>query len=328
MKKFLLLIFCFCFIFPLSGCGNNAVREANMEYMVSSIGFDKAGQKIKIIAEIIIVNSGQGETGAQPMLFSAVGKSPEDAMYKLHSKLSKPLMLNHSGLLVISKKLSDEAVKEIMNICITDKNITGAIKLIATENAEKLMNIKPNSDIALGYEISNALKQYSEFSGINYKNRFYEIESKREGKTKCYALPYLSARKESYAIEGVLIYKNDSPVLALNNNSAIMYSLMSNSYGQGKIQIDNNQYEINLKSVKYDILYKSETLYVTMYLDIEAVDEVVEYLSYKIKNAPLFDEDIYYFADRISRKKPQVWDKIKSDYKNIFKGANLSFEVI
>lgn len=328
MKRLALLALCFVFVAFLSGCGNNTPRETDMEYMVSSIGFDKTGQSIKIIAEIIVVNSGQSKTGAETKLFSAEGKSPRDAMYKLHCKLSKPLMLNHSGLLVLSKNLAADEIDEIMSICITDKSITGAIKLIATENAEKLMKIKPNSDIALGYEISSALKQYSEFTGIDYKNRFYEIEAKRESVTKSYALPYFSTGEESYSIDGVLVYKNDSPALMLNNNDTVIYSLVSNSYKRGEVQIDDCLFEIRLKSVKYDISYKNEKLYINMRLDIDAADEAIEYLSHKIKGMSVFKEDIYNFADRIYRKKPKIWGNIKGDYKNIYKDANLSFEVI
>lgn len=328
MKKILSLLLCFAFIVSLCGCGNKSARETDMEYMVSSIGFDNEGKKTKIIAEIIVVNSGQNDSGAQTEVLVAVGDSPKDALYSLHSKLSKPLMLSHSGLLIIGESLSADTVSEILNICITNKDITGAIKIVATQSAEKLIKIKPKSDIALGYEISNALKQYSAFTGITYKNRFYEVEAKREGATKVYALPYFSAGEENYTIDGLLIYKNDSPVLKVDNNDSAIYSLMSNSYKKGEILFDNSTLKIKLKSVKYDIAYKREKLYINMTMDIDGDDDSIKALSRKINATPIFAEDIYYFADRIYRKKPELWGKIKNDYNNIFKGADLSFEVI
>ena len=327
MKKLLLLAFCIVFVVSLPGCGNSFVREADMEYMVSSIGFDKLGQEIKMFAEIIVVNSGESETGAKTQIFSAAGKSPRDAMYKLHSKLSKPLMLNHCGLLVISEKIQVDEIKEIFNICLLDKSITGAIKLIATKNVESLMNLKPESDIALGYEISNALKQYSNFTGAQYKNRFYEIEAYREGKTMSYSLPYFSVENEKYYIDGSLIYKDDAIVLSLDNNDSIKFSIMSGNFKSGKISGENG-FEIKLKSVSYDIDYKNKKLYVAVKLDIDGDSNAIQFLKSEIHKGKISKLDIYYIADRIYRKHPELWEKIEKDYKDIFKNAKVNFEVI
>lgn len=324
---------CFSFVVSvvvllcLMGCSNN-YSETDMEYMVSSIGFDKKGEKVNVFVEIIVVNSGENSSGAKSKVLNSCGYSVGDAVYNLHSSLAKPLMLNHCGLLILGESIDESDLKDIFKLCYYDKNITMAIEVIGVKKVEELMKVKPSSNIALGYEISEAIRQYSEFSGVDFKNRFYEIESKRQGKTQAFMVPYFSVSKENYSIDGLAVYKSDKVVLRLDNNETSIYSVMTGSFKKGKMQIDKKSENIHLKSLKYDIDYDEKQLVVNVVLDVDAPGVILERLNREIKKTKIFYEDIYYIADHIYRKKPHIWNKIKDSYSSKFKNAKLSFEVV
>lgn len=311
----------------MSGCKNSYPSETDMEYMVSSIGFDKLEQTVTVFAEIIVVNSADSSKGAITQIFKADGKTAETALYNLHTSLSKPLMLNHCGLLILGEGIDREILAEILSICLKNTDITGAIKVVATKNAENLINIKPVSNIAIGYEISEALKQNSEFSGIQYKNRFYEVEADRNGHTNIFMLPYLTVLEDKHKISGLKIYKNDTAFKILKGDSAVLYSLMSNRFKKGTVKIGDTSFLLDLKSVNYKINYKNDKLYVDINLNIDAQKDSLKLLTDTLKNTVVEKNDIYYIADRIYRKERKIWQTVKSDYQKVLSDAQITFEV-
>ena len=58
MKKLLSICICVLLILPLCGCSaKEAIASDKQEYIVSSLGFDSKNSRIKMILEVIIINS-------------------------------------------------------------------------------------------------------------------------------------------------------------------------------------------------------------------------------------------------------------------------------
>lgn len=327
INRFLCFILTVFILISLSGCKNSYPSETGMEYMVSSIGFDKTAEKVTVFAEIIVVNSADSSKGTMTQILKADGKTAKTALYNLHSSLSKPLMLNHCGLLILGEGIEGNALVEILNICLDNKDITGAIELVATKSAEKLINVKPVSQIAIGYEISEAIKQNSDFSGIVYKNRFYEVEAGRNATNNVFSLPFFTVEEKQHKISGIKIYRNNLSFKTLKGDSVGLYSVMSNNFKNGSVKIGDRSFSLNLKSVNYNIDYKEDKLFVKVSLDVDTKNENLNFLANELEKTVIEKRDIYYISDRIYRKERKIWDVIKNDYHKIFKAAEIIFEV-
>lgn len=326
-NRLLSLTLCVLLLLGVAGCKSSYPSETDMEYTVSSIGFDKTGNTVTAFAEIIVVNSNNSEDGAKTQIFESDGKTPKTALYNLNSSLSKPLMLKHCGLLILGDGIDRECITEILNICLNNKDITGAIKIVATKSAENLINIKPLGNIAVGYEISEALKQNSKFSGIEYKNRFYEVESNRESETKVFCLPYFNTQEDKHKIDGIKIYKNDTPLKILKDDDAIIYSVISKNFSVGTVKIGDTSFNLELKNTNYDIKYQNGKLLVKVSLSVETEQNNLKLLKNAIDNTDIIKTDVYYIFDRIKRKERKIFETIKDDYQEVYKNAEITFEV-
>ena len=299
-----------------------------MEYMVSSIGFDRSADLVNVTAEIIVTDSSGSESAAEAKSFSASGSTADGALYSLSASLSKGLMLNHCGLLVLGQTLTQEDISEIFEICLKNKDITQAIRIVAAEAAEELLSLKPTSQIALGYEISKLLEQSSEYTGTEYKNRFYEIEARREGKASYYALPLFKAEEELARLDGLRLYSYDKQVEDLKNDEVFLYSLMSDSFRSGRVQAENKSFFASREKIRYTFSYEKEKLYVRVAITLDTDDEGLKLINSQLKSEKIIKTDVYGIADRISKKEPLIWQGIKDDYKTVFKNAQVVFEGI
>ncbi len=328
MKKISSLFLCFFTVLCLAGCDISGYpSETNMEYMASSLGFSKANGGIKALAEIIVVNSDSKAEGTAKTVMSAEGETVETAIYNLRATLAKPLMLNHCGLLVLDRKLSREQITDIWDYCFKEKSITQAIEAVCTDNAEKLLNLKPSSAVAMGYEISTALKQNREYTGVNNRNRYYQIENLRRRKSNSYAVPFLSVIDQKHKIEGLQVYYNDMPFEIIKEDGAAMFSMLNNSFKQGTVNLDKKCFNVGLGSVNYSFSYKNNKLSVILSLNLEGGKDGVDTVKNSIKNIRIYEKDVYGIADEIYRRDLKLWNRIKDNYEEIFAAADIDFRV-
>ena len=326
MKRILSFLMGFVALITATGCDfKNYPSEADMEYMVSSLGFDKSGETVLAFAEIIVVNSSDNKKAAEARLFSSSGKTVEAALYKLNAQLSKPLMLKHCGLLALGEELDSKALSDIYDFCFERKDVTQAIEVVATEKTEKLLSLKSVSTIALGYEISTAIKQNSRYTGIEYKSRFYEIEAKRQGKSKSYALPFLQVEDEKYEISGFKIYKNDKAVFKTDLQGAVLYSLVSNSYKSGICEIDGSTVNLKLHSVKYNFEFSNGQFFSEANVYVIAKEDDFNKLSTAFAAFTPIQEDIYMLEDSLYSQDSKLYKKLEDNYSQHYKNGKISF---
>jgi len=313
----------------MCGCsGYEYPSETDMEYMVSSLGFDKNGEKVSAFAEIIVVNSGDGEKSPEVKLFEGVGENVRSALYSLNKGLAKPLMVKHCGLLVIGDGIDADTLNDIFVFSFENKEITQAIKVVSTENAGELLSLKANSNIALGYELTTALKQNSRHTGIVYKNRLYEIAASLEKKSPYYALPVFSVSNDKYSIDGVKIFFDTNAVLTTDEKGAILHAIMSNNFKNGEIKLGSECFNVKLCSVKYDFSYKKNLLKtdVVITVDTQNNDNLLM-LKNAIHKQTVLKTDIYGILDRIYAEKPELFSKIKDNYGSLFGLGEINFTV-
>ena len=328
MKRFLILLVTVVVCFVISGCdAYNYPLETDMEYMVSSLGFDKKGNSISVFAEIIVVNSGDGEKAPKTQLFKGQGENVKAAVYNLNTGLAKPLMLKHCGLVVVGDGVDSGALSEVFDLLFLNKDVTQAIELVSTNSAEKLLSLKSNSNIALGYEITTALKQNSRHTGIIYKNRLYEIAASREKKSPVYVLPVFTVENENYFIDGVKVYFDTTAVLTTDQTGAFLHALMSDSFKSGEIELGSDCFDLKLSSVKYDFLYKKDRLNINVIITVDTEKEKVLLLKDAILSENISKTDIYGILDRIYAEDTELYYKIADNYGELFENSQIKFTV-
>ncbi len=183
MKRFFLSLLLVLF---LCGC-----EKRGPEYLVSSIGFDKQNDNYKVCFESVIINS--EDTKQTVKLLKGEGNTLKGAINQIKKQCTQPLLLSHCGVLVMGENISQNELSDIARFCVKNEEITLSSFLIKTENAEKLLSVKPVSSLTVGFDIMGLLEQNK-----NYKNRLFEFVNKGYNTT----LPSLSINNGGLMLGG------------------------------------------------------------------------------------------------------------------------------
>lgn len=111
MKKKILIIL---IIFILSGCYN--YKELNKIAIVSSIAIDKEDNEYLVSAQVMNVKSDEESQSSNVIVYSAKGKSIEEAMRKMTTKTSRKLYGGHISKLVLSEDIAKEGIINVIDM--------------------------------------------------------------------------------------------------------------------------------------------------------------------------------------------------------------------
>ena len=200
MKRIIILSLCLCF---LCGCrSTRSVIAENGRFLVSAIGFDQKGDNVLVSVEAIVVNSGDSEQPPTATVFEGKGKTSVLALENAVKKSIKPLDFSHCAMVVLGERLTDSTVNEIYKYCLENNEITVSVGFAKTSSANKLLKLKPTSDIAIGYELAVMLETQYTQNDIRFNNRFYELENARIKGEKEVVLPFFEINNEIFYLVG------------------------------------------------------------------------------------------------------------------------------
>lgn len=329
MKKLCLAVIIPVLILTLTGCSAaESFSTIAHEYLVSALGFDQNGDEITAFFETVVINSEDASAEKKNELLSGSGYDIDTALRHAADKATETLELSHCAAVVISESVDKEKIKEIFEFLSKEKSITLSIILISTENAGELLSCETISSVAVGYDIMNMQQANTRISGINYKNRFFELEAARKKDIKTFTLPYFKVTIGEYFIDGMTVYKEDSAVMRLDNQESSVYAIATDSQGKGILNFSDRQ--INVESVKTDCVLKGD-IAPKIVLEAEIKTESGKEAEYEIKESikNLFsasqelEVDLFSIGNIIERKKNDFYLKIKKDYYGFYKTAEL-----
>lgn len=162
MKKAFLIL---ALAIILCGC-----QKRGPEYLVSGIGFDKTEKGYSVCFESVIINS--EDTKQTVKLLKGEGKTLKSAISEIKKQCTQPLLLSHCGVLAIGDGITKDELSDIGEYCVNSGEITFSAFVIKTENAQKLLSVKPLSSISAGFDIMGLLEQNK-----RQKNRLFELIS-------------------------------------------------------------------------------------------------------------------------------------------------------
>lgn len=189
------------------GTGDNIKNDRR--FMVSALGFETDGFLIKVTSELIIINSEDPETPPQAKTFSAKSSTVTGALEDISARLSRPMLLEHCGIIAIGDRMNEKRFSEICDYCFAENRITLSAYMISVPDPEELLSGEPESSAAVGYDIMNIIEQQSAANGINTNSRFFEVESARESGKSTFFLPRFEKTESGAVFSGIAVFEHD-----------------------------------------------------------------------------------------------------------------------
>lgn len=178
-------------------------------FMVSALGFESDGFLIKVTSELIIINSEDPDTPPQPKTFSAKSSTIGGALEDISALLSRPMLLEHCGIIAIGDKTDEKRFSEICDYCFSENRITISAYMISTPDPEQLLSGEPEFSAAVGYDIMSIIEQQNAAMGKSTSSRFFEVESARENGKNKFFLPRFIKTEDGVSLSGTAVFEND-----------------------------------------------------------------------------------------------------------------------
>lgn len=189
------------------GLGSNIKNDRC--FMVSALGFETDGFLIKVTSELIIINSEDPETPPQAKTFSAKSSTVTGALEDISARLSRPMLLEHCGIIAIGDRMNEKRFSEICDYCFAENRITLSAYMISTPDPQKLLSGGSESSAAVGYDIMSIIEQQNSASRLNTNSRFFEVESARENGESSFLLPHFIKENDGVCEDGIAVFEND-----------------------------------------------------------------------------------------------------------------------
>lgn len=210
IKKLFLIITALSLSVTLTACrGAGENIKNDRRFMVSALGFETDGFLIKVTSELIIINSEDPEISPQAKTFSAKSSTVTGALEDISARLSRPMLLEHCGIIAIGDRMNEKRFSEICDYCFAENRITLSAYMISVPDPEELLSGEPESSAAVGYDIMNIIEQQNAANGINTNSRFFEVESARESGKSTFFLPRFEKTESGAVFSGIAVFEHD-----------------------------------------------------------------------------------------------------------------------
>lgn len=210
IKKLFLIFTALSLSVTLTACrGTGENIKNDRRFMVSALGFETDGFLIKVTSELIIINSEDPEPPPQAKTFSAKSSTVTGALEDISARLSRPMLLEHCGIIAIGDRMNEKRFSEICDYCFAENRITLSAYMISVPDPEELLSGEPESSAAVGYDIMNIIEQQSAANGINTNSRFFEVESARESGKSTFFLPRFEKTESGAVFSGIAVFEHD-----------------------------------------------------------------------------------------------------------------------
>lgn len=322
MKKLLSLFLIISILYFLCGCSaKEAIASDKQEYIVSSLGFDNSDGRIKMLIEAIVVNTDDLSEEKTSKIISGEGSNVNEAFAAIISQITQPLSLGHNAVTVIGRKINFLQLEEIFEFLRDNKQINIATMLVATDNAEKLLSCDAVSSVAVGFDVMSMIEVTEEKKGTVFKNRFYEAEALNTKPMKTIYMPYVSEKNGKFLLTGLAVYSDNNFLKILKNEEIPLFCIATDSMARGEIVLEGKKIEIKYSKVTYSFSFADEKLYIELNVRLKSRGSI-ETLKKQTKTI-LEQDDIFGIGNILSRKNPEIFDKIKKDYAYYYKNADI-----
>jgi len=308
------------------------------------------------------MDNSSSEGGPQTLIRSAVGITIADAMAKLQEKLPRKIFWGHTDVFIFDEGLAESGIAKHVDFIMRHPQLRERGQIfVSKQNAKEVLSLLP----PLERDLSEVLRELGQHKlGLNITTKTL-AQMLRSDSGDC-ALPWISILppveakdpKQTIAyITGTAIFKKDKMigliddsltrgVLWLRDEIQLAVITIKPPHTKGYIsvnllqaestlipKIENGKWKIILKSESNsDIVQNTTNLDVTNPAVVKLLEHHLEQATEKRINLAReqvqknLKADIFGFAEAFHRKYPDVWNKEKDRWHEIFPDVEVTFK--
>ncbi len=251
MKKIIVILIAISFI--LCGCKSDYI-ETDKRLIVSALGVDTSNGDIVVYVETVKIGENSTDTSYSPVIYKGMGKSVRIAIFNVQNQLPESLSFGHCPILVLSEKLSDRQIDEILNYCISDDEFTLSIIPVCTEKVESMLECNGEGKELVGHKAVELLNACEKNTGMHLSQNLVDVINSINNENKSFILPrFTVSNAKEFSLSGAGLYYNNMLIKTCNLlQSQIIYMTQQRLSG-GSIKPENSYEIIALKSAGCDI---------------------------------------------------------------------------
>ena len=363
IKRIAYLCVMILMVLPLTGCWDYI--PISQITIVSGITIDKdqASNEYQLAFEIYDVKSSSKDEGVKPKIIDSTGTTIFEAIRNAKSKLSNKLYFGAAQVIVVNESIAKEGMKPIIDFFLRDKELRETTKLVISQekSAKDILTSEYTDEKIISTQIDSIITENAKVTLSTVNSSLYQTYNILKSEEISLVLPaFKNNKKNNITIteaNGIAIFKEDKLKGYLFPEETKYYSFVVNEVEGGVLAFENINSDI--KKISLEIVSNKTRLSYT-YTDnkikmivepkvnvhlgeiegyfnstdekqIQKLEETTgmllgENISSVIKKVQTkYQTDIFGFGSYINKKKPKLWNKLSSNWNEIF--SNLEVEV-
>ena len=252
MKKIIIVLL---LIIVTTGCYNYV--EINNLVIISGIGIDYKGDNYYVTFESLYQNKESSDSNFEKgILKNGQGKTISQAFDNLTLSLEKEPYFAHLKVVVISKEIANNHMKEFFDFFLRNNDIRNIFSLVVSsdESPEEILK-SSNKYFPVASEKIKSILENNIYSNYISKNKYFKkIASNYLSEDKNISLSTIKLDNDNIILDKIIIFNNIKPVGYLNNDMSLILSIIDNNN-------PSSLFAINYKKNKKIAIrvYKSKT---------------------------------------------------------------------
>ena len=286
-----------CTLFLCSCASVYGYGEPEDKLTVSALGFDGDGESISVVAR----------SAVDERIFIGEGESVDGAMSHIKGADEKGLELSHLALVVVGDGIGDTEMKEILDFCLRNGDVSVGVSFAAAHSARELLS-SPEGD---GSRLASAIREGKDGSGYTKGCRFYEIGNAILDKGEGYHLPYFSPWEGGYTLDGLKVYTSRGSSVRLDRSESAYYMMVKGLFDGGAVDLEygGREYSVFVSGCK------------TVRREEEGKSLIECHLGFNELRVPI--DDVDGMLSECSRRATELCRRLFDHYGDVF-GANFS----
>lgn len=361
IRKKLYIVFLGFTTFLLTGCWDYI--SLNEITIVTGIAIDYAEDQknYHLSFEIIDITQSNKDEGIRTAILESEGSTLFDAVRKAKKRSANKLYFGDSAVIILSDQIArQENLFDIIDWYLKDAEHRENLNFIISKEkkASDLLKVKSPTDYITSYVIKEIVTEDHEVTSSTAKSKAYEIYNILKEKKQELTLPAFRLthnNNPTIEVDGMAVFNKDKLVGYIDSQKSQYVLFASNKVNGGIFTINLDEknkediaLEISKSSTKTSYTYENDELSFAINIDLHVLlgeDQILrtdittkklneiqkkaeKKLNEEVENIIKmvqsdFNTDIFGFSNIIYRKNPKLWNKIRKDWKNIFKTVSV-----
>ncbi len=223
MKKYKILILFVSFLF-LTGC--SSYTELNELGIVDTLGIDYTEKGYHLYINITEGNQEDGTLKKDSITYDAESKTIQQAFHQLYLKSNKKIYLSHMNTLLLSEKVINQHLKDVITYLLNQRDIRNNFHLIQMESDMKEVFSKEIE----AKDFNELIKMNEQYMGTTKSITFEQFLEELLIDQNTY-LPLVKYKQE-LEIQGLSLIKDFKVFDVLSPNDTILLNILNNNIHQ------------------------------------------------------------------------------------------------